>query len=84
MLAPASLQPSDVLQTEAEKAVADVGTPMYMPPETMVSMYGDYCPGFDLKMDVSFDVYTLAIVGHQLLTGSVYPVTSGEVGYSPV
>lgn len=50
-----------------------------MPPETTGDFHGNGPSPIDLKMLPSSDVYSLAIVAHQLLTGSLLPVTSGAV-----
>ena len=64
---------------EAGNHLATNGTPPWMPPEAVESLYGeDETPAF--VMDASFDAYSLGIVAHQLLTGSPLPLTCGEVG----
>ncbi|CAN0133154.1 unnamed protein product [Ectocarpus sp. 6 AP-2014] len=62
---------------ESGKTPAGGGTPWWMPPETTGDFHGNGPSPIDLKMLPSSDVYSLAIVAHQLLTGSVLPVTSG-------
>ena len=51
-----------------------------MPPEAAGPLDGDKSLPFFVHMHASFDVYSLGIVAHQLLTGSPLPATSGEVG----
>ncbi|CAM9156442.1 unnamed protein product [Ectocarpus fasciculatus] len=62
---------------ESGKTPAGGGTPWWVPPETIGDYHGNGPSPIDLKMLPSSDVYSLAIVAHQLLTGSLLPVTSG-------
>ncbi|CAM9493966.1 unnamed protein product [Ectocarpus sp. 12 AP-2014] len=62
---------------ESRKTPAGDGTPWWMPPETTGDFHENDPSPIDLKMLPSSDVNSLAIVAHQLLTGSVLPVTSG-------
>ena len=60
--------------------MAAAGTPTWMPPEAVGSFFGNETTLFVVPMHASFDVYSLGMVAHQLLTGSTLPLTSGEVG----
>ena len=52
-----------------------------MPPEAWPSNHrADDDTPVDLLMHASFDVYSLGIVAHQLLTGLTQPVACGQVG----
>lgn len=54
------------------------GTPPYMPPEHLGIM--KYCQGpWGTDAQPTDDIYALGVVAHQLLSGSAYAVTDGEV-----